>query len=513
MTAQSPPTVETQYGTVRGKSITETVDRFASIPYAASPVDDRRFKPPEPPTNWDSTRDATDFRSICPQEVDSPPREYISVDRMSEDCLTLNIWTPGTTGADRPVMMWIHGGGFIYGAGNDPRVDGTQFAQRGDVVLVTIQYRLGPLGGLYLAHRSDEYSQSHNNHILDQRQALRWLRENIGAFGGDPNNITVFGESAGSTSVTSLLVSRNIEELADKMIAQSGGLRRLRDPEKAKSITEEFFDTTGLADIDDLLALSTEALREHTSEFINENSDIKMNLFRPVRDGELIPRDPLQHIRDGNTADIPLMHGSNKHEFNWWTRRHPDAMSRMTFDEIRTRLQDHYPLSDEDIDAMIDAVSEANPTSSEAQRCFDIITQNRYREDHRLLAQAREGAGESWQYLFAWESPNPELKAPHTIEIPFVFHNLSGTDLIHELLGDNPPVALADQAQDTWIAFARRSDPNHDGLPEWPHYDTHEYPVLVFDSDSSLAHDPESIVRKTWEEIKLPTYSTPIPRF
>ncbi len=513
MTEQSPPIVETQHGTVRGKSVTESVDRFAGIPYAAPPVDDRRFKPPEPPTGWESTRDARDFRSICPQEVDSPPRDYITVDRMSEDCLTLNIWTPDTTGADRPVMMWIHGGGFIYGAGNDPRVDGTQFAERGDVVLVTIQYRLGPLGGLHLAHHGADYNQSHNNHILDQRQALRWLRENIDAFGGDPNNITVFGESAGSTSVTSLLVSRNISDLADKMIAQSGGLRRLRDPSKAREITDDFFETIGISDLDDLLELSTEELRQQTSVFLNKNSDIKMNLFRPVRDGELIPRDPLQYIRDGNTADIPLMHGSNKHEFNWWTRRHPDAMERMSFDEIRTRLQAHYPLSDEDIDRMIEAVAAENPDSSEPQLCFDIITQNRYRQDHRLLAKAREDAGDSWQYLFSWESPDQELKASHTIEIPFVFHNLLGTDLVHKLLGDNPPVALANQAQDTWIAFAKQGDPNHQGLPDWPHFNTDQYPVFIFDSESSLAYDPESRARKAWADINLPTYSTPIPRF
>lgn len=504
------PVVDTQYGSLRGRVVSDSVMRFAGVPFARSPTGDRRFRPPEDPERWSGTRDATSFGPVCPQ-FRSPP-ETVGDSPSDEDCLCLNIWTPGTDGDDRPVLVWIHGGGYLSGAGNDPRIDGTKFAERGDIVLVTIQYRLGPLGGLYLRHFGDDrYRQSHNIQTLDQRRALRWIRANINDFGGDPQNLTMFGQSAGGSSVATLLVSSDADELVDKAVAQSGGLRRLRTPERAKEITEAFFTSAGLDRLDDLLSLSTDELQRATTKFFEEADEGRVTFFRPVRDGELVPKDPFEFVDSGGTEDIPLMHGTTVHESNWYTKDYMDESVPITTSKLKTRLQEHYSLSESDAEQMIQAVRNEYP-SEDWQVCLDVLTQNRFREDHERLAEARVGAGESWQYLFGWESPYGLLRSAHTMEIPFVFHNLDGATEIEETVGENPPRGLADHLQDTWIAFARTGNPNQDDLPDWSVYDEETRRIMRFDLESTIVTDPESGIRKTWNAVGLPTYTTPISR-
>lgn len=501
---------DTTYGRVRGARVDEGVLRFAGVPYAAPPTGERRFAAPVDPEPWDGVRDGREYGPACAQVIETPARSYIDPERMSEDCLHLNIWTPGLDGADRPVLVWIHGGGYLFGAGSDPRVDGTAFAQRGDVVLVTIQYRLGPLGGLYLAHAGDdEYALSHNNQTRDQRQALGWVRENIDAFGGDPGNVTVFGVSAGGTSVMSLVVSEGAPELVDKAVAQSGGLRRLRSIDRARAITDDFLATAGTSDAEGLVGFSEEEFMAVTEEFVRSRWDEKTNLFRPVRDGELIPEDPFGYIADGGTAEIPLMHGTTLHEFNWWTTRFPEETTAFTVERLRPRLVEQHGLTSADVDRMVEAVRTDHPGEDEAQVCYDVITQNRYRHDHRLIAAAREGAGESWVYVFGWESPVEPIRAAHTVEVPFVFHNHT-SPVVREFIGEDPPRALADVVQDAWVAFARHGDPNHPGIPEWPVYSTTEYPVLEFNLPPRLHREFEPTIRATWDSIDLPTYAIPI---
>ena len=488
----------TNCGKIRGLKVKENVFRFTGIPYAKPPVGALRFKAPVDPEPWTGIKDTTEFGPVSIQPYDEG--EAVSMGPQSENCLLLNIWTQGLDdNKNRPVMVWIHGGGFFTGGTNDPWYDGTLFAERGDVVLVSIQYRLGALGWLYLDELGEkEFSSSKNNGLLDQVAALKWVKNNIENFGGDPDNITIFGESVGSSSVSVLMVTPAAKGLFNKVIAQSGTFHHSRTHKKrGPHYRKVFMDACGVDDINGLMNLSEEQIRSAMYEVTEEATFMADRMFMPTFDGDVLPEDPYDYIAEGNTSEILLMHGSNKEEYHYWLNYYRESM-RNTPREAMMGLYKHvFRLSDDQIDELYQCLTDYYPHKSESDKYIDIATWGHFRSTHARLSAAQSQHSPTWEYLFEWSSPiNPEMGAYHAIELPFVFYIKE-----EEMFGGDPPITLIEQVQNAWIGFSRNGDPNHSGLPEWPQYNEKEKPKMVFNVNPRVENDPDGVLRDKWEEV------------
>jgi para-nitrobenzyl esterase len=301
-----PIDVETSSGTLRGEAREGHV-AFRGVPYAAAPDGDRRFLPPAPVAPWAGVREALAHAPAAPQDP-LVPFPFRAAPPESEDCLYLNVHTPAADGARRPVLFWIHGGGFSHGSGSQPAYDGGPLAERGDVVVVTINYRVGALGYLYLgAHGGDDWGAAVNGGQLDQIAALQWVHDNIAAFGGDPGNVTIFGQSAGSVAVCTLLAMPGARGLFAKAIAQSGTANRLNNRETAAATARAYLDRLGIptGGRDELRAAAV-------ADFLAAQGS--RGALAPLVDGDSLPEPPLAAVRDGIAADIPLMIGSTRDE-------------------------------------------------------------------------------------------------------------------------------------------------------------------------------------------------------
>jgi len=487
----------TTCGKIKGVKIKENVFRFTGIPYAKPPVGTLRFKAPVDPEPWTGINDATQFGPVSIQPYD----ELVSASKgpQSEDCLFLNIWTQGLDDKKkRPVMVWIHGGGFFTGGTTHPLYNGTFFAERGDVVLVSIQYRLGALGWLYLDELGGkEFSSSKNNGLLDQVAALKWVKHNIEYFGGDPDNITIFGESVGGTSVATLMVTPGAKGLFNKVINQSGTFHHCRTHKKrGPHYRKVFMDACGVDNINGLMNLSEEQIRSATYKITEEATFMADRMFMPVFDGDVLPEDPYDYIAAGNTSDILLMHGSTKAEYHYWLNYYSETMRNTPREALMGLYKHVFRLSDDQIDELYKCHTDYDPDKSESDNYIDMATWGHFRSTHARLSSAQSQHSPTWEYLFEWSSPaNPEMGAHHAIEIPFVFH------ILDESFGDNPPIALIEQIQDAWISFARNGDPNHSDLPAWPQYNEKNKPKMVFDVNPRVENDPDGVLRNKWEEV------------
>ena len=312
--------VETTYGPIRG-SRQHGFSQFRGIPYASPPVAALRFRPPEPPETRSGTRDVTCFGPPAAQNRDPLDHIFGRLAPGDEDCLTLNVWTPATDGARRPVMVWIHGGAFVIGSGCWPWYDGRELIRRGDLVLVTINYRLGTLGFLDLSAETGgaEYPTSGNHGLLDQVAALRWVRDNIERFGGDPENVTVFGESAGGISISCLMAVPAARGLFRRAIVMSGGPNLVRFPSTSGAAARAFLQTAGVRDVDGLRILPTKALLKAQKRFLRQNQFGGGMVFGPVVDGSVLPEPPLHAIQAGCARDVALITGTTLDEMRLWS--------------------------------------------------------------------------------------------------------------------------------------------------------------------------------------------------
>src|ERR1700712_4103256 len=300
--------VDTTYGRLRGAARAEHLG-FLGVPYAEPPVGELRFMPPLSPSPWSGVRDALKFGCVAPQDPLSV-FPFRAAAPESEDCLYLNVYTPAADNARRPVLFWIHGGGFNHGAGSQPSYDGGPLAERGNVVVVTINYRLGALGYLYLGkHGGDAWGAATNAGQLDQIAALQWVRDNIAAFGGDPTQVTIFGESAGGVAVCSLLAMPEARGLFCKAIAQSGTANRLPDTDSARELSTRFLHALEVPDADPakLRAAPLEAI-------LGAQRKLAGALWPPLVDGRTVPQRPISALREGVARDIPLLVGSTRDE-------------------------------------------------------------------------------------------------------------------------------------------------------------------------------------------------------
>jgi len=310
------PIVATSNGKVEGIQTKNGVLAFLGIPFAQAPKGDLRFMPPVEVAPWDGVRDATNAGPSAPQMVDD--LEPSSKFPQDEDSLNLDIWTPGNDGKKRPVIVYIHGGAFIGGGSNDPVYDGANISKRGDIVFASINYRIGMLGALYLEDFGAEYQGSGSNSIRDQIMALRWLKNNIDRFGGDPDNITIMGESAGAQSVFALIGLPQARGLFRRGIAQSGSINAYRTKEEAADLTKQFMKKANVTDIAGLRKLKPSEVLDAQLRVGADIGPLASRMCAPVIDGTVLPKDPFAAIRDGAADGIALLNGTNRDEYCYW---------------------------------------------------------------------------------------------------------------------------------------------------------------------------------------------------
>jgi para-nitrobenzyl esterase len=489
-------TAITRSGEVGGETV-NGVARFLGIPYAASPTGALRFQPPAPPTAWDGVRECVAFGPTPPKPDYAAPFDTLLPEPNipGDDWLTLNVWTPALTGA-RQVMVWIHGGAFSNGNSAVRMYDGYGFARDG-VVLVTVNYRLGVDGFALLPDAPP------NRGLLDQVAALEWVRDNIAAFGGDPANVTIFGESAGAMSVSTLLGLPAARGLFHRAIAQSGAAQVGATPEDARLVTGELsaalgFEATAasLADLDlDKLIEAQAAVRDAMAAAPDPArfglSVVSTSMaFIPVIDGEILPVHPLAALAAGAGSDVPLLAGTNTEEFRLFFV--PNGLAAMVTDETLAAFTG--PLG---IDPDVTALYRANrPEASAGDVLCALVTDRFFRLPTLAAAEARASAGgpaATYLYEFGWRSPVQDLGAAHAIEIPFVFDNLAAPDA-QIAIGSQAPAALAAQMHAAWIRFATAGDPG------WAAFDA-SYPVMTWDGErAEVVRDPRGDERRSWSE-------------
>lgn len=491
---------------------------FLGIPYAAPPLGpDGRFRPPRPHEGWESIRPATSFGPAA-RQLPSALDALLGAgpEPQDENCLVLNVWTPGCDSeARRPVLVWIHGGAFVQGSGSLPVYHGDRLARRGNVVVVSINYRLGELGWLHLDALGPEFAGSGNCGLLDQIEALRWVRRNIAGFGGDPDNVTVFGESAGAMSVAALLGTPAARGLFHRAIAQSGAANAHLDADQAAATTEEYRRRAGVTDLADLVDLPAERLLAVQGALAAETfADLDGALASgqpgglhhlPVVDGVVLPRPPVDAVRDGAAADVALLTGTTADEYRLFLvmdQRVPDDATVRALAERLLRQHDGGGRSDagDRAGALLDAYRTERPGADNRTLRCALLTDLIFRIPMLELVAAQGGHRHDTQvYRFDWRTPafGGALGACHAIDLPFVFGTLD-LPATAMFLGADPPQDLALAAMDAWLAFARTGNASTTERA-WPRYDpSGSRSTMLLDVPPSVCEDPAGASRTIW---------------
>jgi para-nitrobenzyl esterase len=423
--------------------------------------------------------------------------------RESEDCLYLNVFTPGFDGARRPVMVWLHGGGFISGSGG-PAYDGSHLARRGDVVVVTINHRLGALGYTHLAEAGGAaFASSGNVGMLDIVAALEWTRDNIAAFGGDPGNITIFGESGGGRKVAALLAMPPARGLFQRAIIESGPGVRVNEADYATKLAGTFMEEAGADTVEELQAVSVERiLAAQAATIAKTPSSNARGGFRPVLDGAVLPVHPFDPIAPALSADVPVMVGFNRTEATLFLANDKEAFE---LDEEGLRRRTERLFKDE-AGRIIDTMRGLYPDATPSDLYLLIHTGwLRYPIDSIKLAERKAAGGGApvYMYKFEWETPARygQMRTPHALEIPFVFDNVELGAWRGFTRSTPEAAALAAKVSATWAAFARTGDPNGGGLPAWTPYEADRGATMVINNESALVDDPAAGERQLWDGV------------
>ncbi len=488
--------VETTSGPIEGREKNGTL-LFAGVPYAAPPIGEARFKAARPAEPWQEVRPAKRFGPAAPQVPSGGLTSSAEV-RWDEDCLTLNIATPAADGRKRPVLFWIHGGAYRTGQGAIPWYAGGKFATQGDIVTVSINYRLGALGFLDLSHLGEEYATSGANGLLDQITALRWVKDNIERFGGDPDKVTIAGESAGGFAVSTLLASPEADGLFRGAIPQSGAAQHTLPKPAGEICAERFMAATGAGSADALQALSAEAVLEAQNAVAAEIGEdlgelrtfgVPVSSFYPVEGNRVVPVSPLQAIREGAGSNVAVMTGSNRDETTLW------GYGEVNEDKL-AHFAEQYGAS-----AALDVYRRTRPDADAERLLVALTTDHMFRIPAIRLLEARLAAdpgSRNWLYLFSWQSRAFEgrLGATHALEIPFAFDNLdkAGVDIF--IGPGEPPQHVADVMHRAWTGFIRDQDPG------WGAFDADQRLTMRFDDESGVIADPDAEERRAWDGLR-----------
>ncbi|TDS12041.1 para-nitrobenzyl esterase [Maribacter caenipelagi] len=492
LTGSQVPVTDTENGQIRGY-IHNDITTFKGIPYAQA----KRFEAAENPVKWEGVKSTTMYGPVAPllnpTTAIQDESEFVFDHDWgfpNEDCLSLNVWTPeASTAKKRPVLFWIHGGGFTAGSSHElPSYDGENLAKKGDVVVVSINHRLNILGFLDLSAQGEKYQHSANNSILDMVKALEWVKNNIENFGGDPNNVTIFGQSGGGAKVTTLMSMPKAQGLFHKAINQSGSFRTaMLEKEDTQAIAAETLSILGLnaTNIDSIQKIPFEVLAkagEKALKIVGEKmkSERKPVIgfglnWGPSRDGNDLPYQLNAKEALALSKDVPLMLGTAKNEFA------PFANMRFVGASEETIMEHIKNTYKEKSDDYIKAVKKAYPNDTDPKDLLDVDTMFR----PGAVIQANEksalvGGADVYMYLFTWQSPvfDGKYKALHCMELPFVFDNI---DLANQMTGGGKEAhVLADKMSNAWLNFAKTGNPNHMGLPEWPAYNDSNTATMHF---------------------------------
>jgi len=510
----SNPIVQVRGGKLEGQT-RRGVAVFRGIPYARAPRGALRWQPPQAALAWPGILDAREYGPSAPQSapVMLLVRQAIGASdkSQSQDCLNLNVWTPAADRRRRPVLVWIHGGAFILGSGSAGLYNGSHLARDGDVVVVTINYRLGALGFLAL-HEAFPEQASANLGIRDQIAALEWVRDNIEAFGGDPECVTVFGESAGGMSVGTLLGTPAARGLFQRAILQSGAAHNVSTSDQAARVTDAFLEELGGGDLALLERMSVSRLLG-----AQRRTSLRMGIghgvlpWQPCVDDDLIPTPPLEAIGKGLSREVPVLIGSNRDE--WKLFMLGDRKAR-ELDEagLRRRFVRALPgeddsgrsFADRAFEAYLGAIgSRGHGTPGDVWEAFqsDKIF---HHPAHRLAEVQSAHNPRTYAYQFGWAPPiqRQRIGACHGIEIPFVFGTLR-EPWLRPLLAFAPQAReLSEHVQRAWLEFARTGVPAHDGLPAWPAYSADSRSTLLFTRRSRVENDPFATAMRFWDEIE-----------
>lgn len=486
------PVATTTAGKVRGIS-TDGIQVFKGIRYGAS-TEGRRFLPPEPPAPWTEVVDAKDYGNQAPQ-VAGPPvslfKSWANPRELSEDMLFLNVWTPAPRenlhdNKPRPVLVWFHGGGFATGSGSSKAYDGTRLARRGDVVVVTVNHRLNAFGYLYLGGLSDDPALADSGNVgnLDMLLSLQWVRDNIAAFGGDPANVLIFGESGGGAKVSTLMGMPAAQGLFHKAVAQSGSLITARTKETATTSAKAFMEVLGLkADqVAELRTLPMAKILEGL-DALRTRPDAGVG-FGPVMDGRSLPRHPFEPDAPAVSANVPLLVGTVKDEMTMLRGAFDPTLFDLTWEELPKRLGAN--LKGIDVPKVVAGVRKLHPDATASDVFFKVTTELAFRNSAIKQAERKSAAGAApaFMYQLIWETPvdGGKWKAPHALDVGLVFDNAPTSA---SMSGTGPEAQkVADHMSDAWLAFART------GNPGWPAYDTKTRATMMFDVESKVVNDP-----------------------
>jgi para-nitrobenzyl esterase len=505
------PVAVTSRGTVRGTRVGD-VSAFLGIPYAAPPVARLRFRPPQPAAAWSGERDCRSLPAACPQpglprlfdRLDPAAPATKFVERYDEDCLTVNVWTPSLRPGDRPVMVWLHGGWFSVGSGNEPTCNGANLAAAGDVVVVTVNHRLGALGFLALAEiGGDPYAESANHGILDVVAALEWVRDNAAAFGGDPGRVTVFGESGGAAKVSALLAVDRARGLFHRAVLQSGPMLRVVPRESAARTARAFFDELGIDGLADLGKVPTAEILRAQNVVLGGplGGTYGERRMAPTLDHAVIHAHPFDPAAAPPAREIPLLIGSCRNESSMLLASVPELAAAGP-DEQVTLLAER--VFGHRFVPMVPEYRRLRPDDSPLD-CFLAVTSDQLRVGGIHIAERATAAG-SEVFMYRLDHVPPvyggRLGAMHTLDVGFVFRNIdtgAGTTSPNRGLYQDPVApGLAEEMSRAWVTFARDGAPGRVGPTRWPRYEPARRSTMIFAAESHVVDDPNGRERELW---------------